>query len=80
MADETRPQGLIPYLTIRDGRASEASAFYQRAFGARELNRHLAQDGKRLMHCDLALHGDVETAAINAIAGTIGALIRRSVQ
>ncbi|HEY4112686.1 MAG TPA: VOC family protein [Rhizomicrobium sp.] len=53
---EDRPGGIVPYLTIRDGRAAEASAFYQRAFGAEELGRHLAQDGKRLMHCHLKVN------------------------
>lgn len=49
------PMGVIPYLTI-DG-ASEASAFYQRAFGAREIARMPGADGKRLMHCHLEING-----------------------
>jgi PhnB protein len=49
--------GLTPYLTIRDGRGDEASKFYQAAFGAEELFRHPAQDGKRLMHCSLKING-----------------------
>lgn len=48
------PLGVVPYLTI-DG-ASEASAFYQAAFGARELAR-MPADGKRLMHCHLEING-----------------------
>lgn len=47
--------GVVPYLTMED--ASAASAFYQRAFGAREVARMPGQDGKRLMHCQLELHG-----------------------
>ena len=49
------PAGVIPYLSF-DG-ASEASAFYQRAFGAREIARMPGQDGKRLMHCHLEING-----------------------
>ncbi len=49
--------GITPYLTIREGRASDASAFYRRAFGAKELFRQAAQDGKRLMHCHLSING-----------------------
>ena len=51
----TLPSGVVPYLTIEG--ASEAAAFYQRAFGAKEIARMLAQDGKRLMHCHLEING-----------------------
>ena len=37
--------------------ASEASAFYQKAFGARETFRLPADDGQRLMHCALVING-----------------------
>lgn len=47
--------GVVPYLNI-DG-ASEASAFYQKAFAARELARMYGEDGKRLMHCHLEING-----------------------
>jgi len=47
--------GVIPYLTMED--ASAASAFYQLAFGAREVARLAADDGKRLMHCHLEING-----------------------
>lgn len=47
--------GIIPYLTVSG--ASDASAFYQKAFGAQEKSRAPAQDGKRLMHLDLAING-----------------------
>lgn len=46
--------GVVPYINV-DG-ASDASAFYQRAFGAEELFRIPAQDGKRLMHCHLKIN------------------------
>ena len=59
MADENMgpSRGITPYITIREGQASEASVFYQRAFGAKELFRQAAQDGKRLMHCHLSING-----------------------
>jgi uncharacterized glyoxalase superfamily protein PhnB len=47
--------GVTPYINIEG--ASEASAFYQRAFGAKELMRLPADDGKRLMHCHLVING-----------------------
>jgi PhnB protein len=55
--DERDPlqRGVIPHLSVEG--AGEASAFYQRAFGAREITRMPAQDGKRLMHCHLELNG-----------------------
>jgi PhnB protein len=43
------------YLTVRDGDA--ASKFYQQAFGAAETFRALADDHKRLMHCNLSVFG-----------------------
>ena len=58
MADYTAPavqRGVVPSV-ILDG-ASDASAFYQQAFGARELTRLPADDGKRLMHCVLEING-----------------------
>ena len=47
--------GVVPHLTVSD--ASAASAFYQKAFGAEELVRMPAEDGKRLMHCHLRING-----------------------
>lgn len=49
--------GVTPHLTIRDGRAAEAIDFYVRAFGAAEVGRHPAEDGKRLMHAHLVVNG-----------------------
>jgi PhnB protein len=60
LSGETAPPrsltaGVVPYLNI-DG-ASEASAFYQKAFGAKEIARMPGEDGKRLMHCHLEING-----------------------
>ncbi|MCA1748378.1 MAG: VOC family protein [Sphingomonadales bacterium] len=59
MADDNQGPagGVTAHLTIRDGRAAEAVEFYQKAFGASEEMRHLADDGKRLMHAHLELNG-----------------------
>jgi PhnB protein len=46
-----------PYLTI-DG-ASDAIAFYIKALGATERHRMQAEDGKRLMHAEIAINGGV---------------------
>ena len=55
MADEPRFAPIQVYLTVRGGDA--ASKFYQKAFGAKETQRQLAEDKQRLMHCDLAAFG-----------------------
>jgi uncharacterized glyoxalase superfamily protein PhnB len=47
--------GVIPYLNLEQ--AAEAVEFYKKAFGATELARMPAQDGKRLMHCHLRING-----------------------
>jgi uncharacterized glyoxalase superfamily protein PhnB len=47
--------GVVPYLVV-DG-ATRASAFYQRAFGAREMFRHPPDDKGRTMHIHLHLNG-----------------------
>jgi len=54
-ATPAMPLGVVPYLTIEG--ASDASAFYQKAFGAREIARMPGKDGKRLMHCQLEING-----------------------
>ena len=51
------PLGLSPYLTIKDGRGQEAVGFYAAAFDGVEQVRHLAQDGKRVMHARLQING-----------------------
>ena len=50
-------KGVVPHLTIRDNRAGEAVDFYARAFGATESGRHMADDGKRILHAHLELNG-----------------------
>lgn len=57
MATPAPLAGVTPHLTIRDGRAAEAIAFYAAAFGATERRRQPADDGKRLLHAELALNG-----------------------
>jgi PhnB protein len=49
--------GITAHLTIRDGKAADAIAFYAKAFGAEEIGRHMADDGKRIMHAHLKLNG-----------------------
>jgi PhnB protein len=56
MAEPSRPTGLTPYLTVKGAKA--ASEFYQRAFAAEELSRQAADDGDRLMHCQMRINGD----------------------
>jgi PhnB protein len=48
-------QPVTPYLTVRG--AAEAIAYYNKAFGATEITRMPAQDGKRLMHAELSING-----------------------
>ncbi len=57
------PAGVVPYLSF-DG-ASEASAFYQKAFGATEVACMPGRDGKRLMHCHLVINGGAFMIADN---------------
>ena len=49
--------GVTAHLTIRDGKAADAIDFYRQAFGAEEIGRHMADDGKRIMHAHLKLNG-----------------------
>ena len=49
--------GLTPYLTIRGGRGVEAIGFYEAAFGAKELFRNMAEDGRRVLHGRLEING-----------------------
>ena len=60
MADQTPPpmNGVIPHLTIKDGRAKDAVEFYTRAFQVDgEPMTMPAEDGKRLMHAHLKVNG-----------------------
>jgi len=57
---DTRPvttplPGVIPYFAV-DG-ADAAAKFYAKAFGAVEVRRQPAEDGRRLMHCQMELNG-----------------------
>ena len=58
---ETQPDrprsGITPFLAIRGGRATEALALYEKAFGADIVERNLAQDGKRLMQASAKING-----------------------
>src|SRR5687768_11364091 len=49
-------QSLIPHITINDN-AKAAIDFYKKAFGAEEIGRHDADDGKRLMHAHIKVNG-----------------------
>ena len=49
--------GVTAHLTIGNGQAADAINFYGRAFGAEEIGRHMAEDGKRIMHAHLSLNG-----------------------
>lgn len=49
--------GVIPHLTIREGKAADAIDFYKAAFAAEESRRIPAEDGKRLMHAHLHVNG-----------------------
>lgn len=49
--------GLTPHLCINEGKAAEASDFYCRAFGGVEVERVMAEDGRRLLHAHLHING-----------------------
>ena len=44
---------ITPHLTVHG--ASEAIAFYKSAFGAREVNRKVGPDGKKLIHAEIRI-------------------------
>ena len=50
-----KPNPIVSYLTVSDGPA--AIDFYKKAFGAKEVARHKAEDGKRLMHAEVVFNG-----------------------
>ena len=56
-ATQMPAQLVAPHLFVDD--AVKAIDFYTRAFGAQELGRHLAQDGKRLMHASLRINNSM---------------------
>jgi PhnB protein len=53
--NEHTPPPLTPHLCVSN--ADAAIEFYKRAFGAQELSRHQAPDGKRIMHATLLVNG-----------------------
>ena len=57
MAEQTYPtqRGVTPYINIEG--AADAIALYEKAFGARELARLPAEDGRRLMHGVVEING-----------------------
>ena len=57
MTDPIPPgnEGLVPHLVV-DG-CAEAIDFYKKAFGAEEIRRSAAPDGKRLMHAEIKIGG-----------------------
>ena len=56
--DPTRApeSGVIPYISVVGGKA--AVDFYERAFGAEETFRNIADDGERLLHARMIINGD----------------------
>ena len=57
MAEPTKMPPVTPYLTVKG--ANDAIEFYKKAFGAKENARLPYEDGKRLMHAEIALHGSI---------------------
>lgn len=56
MADLERVmQGVIPYLSVDD--ADKVIAFYEKAFGAKDLGTMRTEDGKQVMHSQLEING-----------------------
>ncbi len=53
----TGREGLIPHLKL--DRCADAIEFYKKAFGAEEVMRLPAPDGKRIMHAELLIGGQV---------------------
>lgn len=58
MTQGEAPQtGVAPILTVSD--ANAAIDFYKRAFGAVEVKRYTAPDGRKLLHAQLEINGDL---------------------
>lgn len=57
MAEQESMPPITPYLTVKG--ANNAIAFYKKAFGATENARLPYEDGKRLMHAEISLHGSI---------------------
>ena len=56
-ADQMSAHQMSPHLCVDD--AAKAIEFYKKAFGAVELGRHAASDGKRLMHASLRINNSL---------------------
>lgn len=54
---EAHASGITPHITIRDGKAVDAIAFYEQAFGAKELLHSMDDDGQRVLHAHLLVNG-----------------------
>lgn len=52
-----QPTGLTPHVCVSN--AAAAIDFYKKAFNAQEIARHLAPDGKRIMHASLLINGSM---------------------
>jgi uncharacterized glyoxalase superfamily protein PhnB len=50
-------EGLIPHLVCE--RCADAIEFYKKAFGAEEVSRAPAPDGRRLMHAEISIGGRI---------------------
>jgi uncharacterized glyoxalase superfamily protein PhnB len=48
---------ITPHLVVTDG--AKAIEFYKNAFGAQEMGRHMAPDGKRVMHAQLKIGNSI---------------------
>jgi len=57
MPEMPKVSPICVYLHPKGGRASEAVEFYKKAFGAEEMFRMPAEDGKRVMHVHLKING-----------------------
>lgn len=56
--DQGPTNGVTAHLTIGEGKAVDAIAFYEKAFGATQaMEPHMADDGKRVMHAHLKING-----------------------
>ena len=60
-------QGVIPYLMV-DG-ADKAIAFYEKAFGAKDLGTMRSEDGKHVMHSQLEINGGALMLSDAAVMG-----------
>lgn len=56
--DQGPTNGVAAHLTIAEGKAVDAIAFYEKAFGATQAMPAIkADDGRRLMHAHLKING-----------------------